>query len=179
MLVREAFRVAEESVRAPCTWSFQGHCRRALRRRCAGGASPSSCPWRERRRSIRAARQSRAEQRSPCWAQLRRGRSTSDIAQFVLRTRPYFTHTDGQSTVPGGTELYGVPPRSRATTSTRPSGRADLIITIGHDTVEKPPFIMGPRTRVVRRVSTCDRRAGLFPAIRGDRRHRALAAPAR
>ena len=27
---------------------------------------------------------------------------------------------------------------------TRPSSSADLIITIGHDTVEKPPFIMGP-----------------------------------
>ena len=36
-----------------------------------------------------------------------RPRSTSDLAQFVLRTRiPYFTTQMGKGTVPGGTELY-------------------------------------------------------------------------
>jgi len=36
-----------------------------------------------------------------------RPRSTSDLAQFVLRTKiPYFTTQMGKGTVPGGTELY-------------------------------------------------------------------------
>ena len=31
-----------------------------------------------------------------------------------------------------------------ATTCMRRWSKADLIIAIGHDTIEKPPFIMGP-----------------------------------
>ena len=76
-----------------------------------------------------------------------RPRSTSDIAQFVLRTRiPYFTTQMGKGTVPGGTELYmGTAALSERDYVHEAIDRADLIITIGHDTVEKPPFIMGPR----------------------------------
>jgi acetolactate synthase-1/2/3 large subunit len=75
-----------------------------------------------------------------------RPRSTSDIAQFVLRTRiPYFTTQMGKGTVPGGTELYmGTAALSERDYVHEAIDRADLIITIGHDTVEKPPFIMGP-----------------------------------
>ena len=52
--------------------------------------------------------------------------------------------------------------------------QADLIITIGHDTVEKPPFIMGaggPQGDP-HRLHVRQGRAGLLPARRGDRRHR-------
>jgi acetolactate synthase-1/2/3 large subunit len=75
-----------------------------------------------------------------------RPRSTADIAQFVLRTRiPYFTTQMGKGTVPGGTELYmGTAALSERDYVHEAIDRADLIITIGHDTVEKPPFIMGP-----------------------------------
>src|SRR5208282_874599 len=75
-----------------------------------------------------------------------RPRSTSDLAQFVLRTRiPYFTTQMGKGTVPGGTELYmGTAALSERDYVHEAIDRADLIITIGHDTVEKPPFIMGP-----------------------------------
>ena len=75
-----------------------------------------------------------------------RPRSTSGIAQFVLRTRiPYFTTQMGKGTVPGGTELYmGTAALSERDYVHEAIDRADLIITIGHDTVEKPPFIMGP-----------------------------------
>jgi acetolactate synthase I/II/III large subunit len=76
-----------------------------------------------------------------------RPRSTSDLAQFVLRTRiPYFTTQMGKGTVPGGTELYmGTAALSERDYVHEAIERADLIITIGHDTVEKPPFIMGAK----------------------------------
>ena len=76
-----------------------------------------------------------------------RPRSTSDLAQFVLRTRiPYFTTQMGKGTVPGGTALYmGTAALSERDHVHEAVERADLIVTIGHDTVEKPPFIMGPQ----------------------------------
>ncbi len=75
-----------------------------------------------------------------------RPRSTSDIAQFVLRTGiPYFTTQMGKGTVPGGTEQYmGTAALSERDYVHEAIDRADLNITIGHDTVEKPPFIIGP-----------------------------------
>ena len=75
-----------------------------------------------------------------------RPRSTSDLARFVLRTRiPFFTTQMGKGTVRGGTELYmGTAALSERDYVHEAIERADLIITIGHDTVEKPPFIMGP-----------------------------------
>lgn len=74
-----------------------------------------------------------------------RPRSTSDLAQFVLRTKiPFFTTQMGKGTVPGGTELYmGTAALSEKDYVHEAIEQADLIITIGHDTIEKPPFIMG------------------------------------
>jgi acetolactate synthase-1/2/3 large subunit len=73
-----------------------------------------------------------------------RPRSSQDVAQFVLRTRiPYFTTQMGKGTVPGGTELYmGTAALSERDYVHDAIERADLIVTIGHDTSEKPPFIM-------------------------------------
>jgi acetolactate synthase-1/2/3 large subunit len=74
-----------------------------------------------------------------------RPKSTADLAQFVLRTRiPYVTTQMGKGTVPGGTELYmGTAALSARDYVHDAIEKADLIITIGHETVEKPPFIMG------------------------------------
>lgn len=74
-----------------------------------------------------------------------RPRSSADLGQFVVRTRiPYFTTQMGKGTVPGGTELYmGTAALSERDYVHEAIERADLIVTIGHDTVEKPPFIMG------------------------------------
>ncbi|MGA1831280.1 acetolactate synthase large subunit [Rhizobium wenxiniae] len=74
-----------------------------------------------------------------------RPRSTSDLANFVIRTGiPYFTTQMGKGTVPGGTELYmGTAALSERDYVHEAIERADIIITIGHDTIEKPPFIMG------------------------------------
>ncbi len=76
-----------------------------------------------------------------------RPQSSSDLAQFVVRSRiPYFTTQMGKGTVPGGTELYmGTAALSERDYVHEAIERADLIITIGHDTIEKPPFIMGPQ----------------------------------
>ena len=55
--------------------------------------------------------------------------------------------------------------------------RADLIIAIGHDTVEKPPFLMGPHGPTVLHVGylPAERRGGVLPACRAGRRRRARA----
>src|SRR3982751_2202281 len=74
-----------------------------------------------------------------------RPRSASGLAGFVLRTRiPYFTPQMGKGTVPGGSNLYmGTAALSERDYVHEAIDQADLIITIGHDTIEKPPFLMG------------------------------------
>src|ERR671938_1344510 len=74
-----------------------------------------------------------------------RPRSTSGLSGFVLRTGiPFVTTQMGKGTVPGGSRLYmGTAALSERDYVHEAIDRADLIIAIGHDTVEKPPFIMG------------------------------------
>src|ERR1051325_12074416 len=85
----------------------------------------------------------------------RRPRSTFGIAGFVRRTGiPFFTTQMGKGTVPGGTNLYmGTAALSERDYVHHALDRADLIIAIGHDTIEKPPFIMGPKGPQVIHVS--------------------------
>ena len=75
-----------------------------------------------------------------------RPRSSEDLARFVLRTHiPYFTTQMGKGTVHGGSALYmGTAALSERDYVHEAIEQADVIVTIGHDTVEKPPFIMGP-----------------------------------
>jgi acetolactate synthase-1/2/3 large subunit len=54
------------------------------------------------------------------------------------------THKWARARLPAGPDSTWAPPRSRNAITSRAIDRADLIISIGHDTVEKPPFIMGP-----------------------------------
>ena len=74
-----------------------------------------------------------------------RPRSTSDLGGFVLRTRiPFFTTQMGKGTVAGGSNLYmGTAALSERDYVHEAIDQADLIIAVGHDTIEKPPFIMG------------------------------------
>src|SRR3954465_8344955 len=76
-----------------------------------------------------------------------RPRSTAGIGGFVLRTQiPFFTTQMGKGTVAGGSKLYiGTPALSERDYVHEAIDKADLIIAVGHDTIEKPPFIMGPR----------------------------------
>jgi acetolactate synthase-1/2/3 large subunit len=84
-----------------------------------------------------------------------RPRSTSGITGFVRRTKiPYFTTQMGKGTVAGGSNLYmGTAALSERDYVHEAVDRADLIIAIGHDTIEKPPFIMGPNGPLVIHVS--------------------------
>lgn len=79
-----------------------------------------------------------------------RPRSTAGITGFVRRTRiPFFTTQMGKGTVAGGSNLYmGTAALSERDYVHEAVDRADLIIAIGHDTIEKPPFIWA---RTVRR----------------------------
>src|SRR5277367_2561801 len=84
-----------------------------------------------------------------------RPRSTAGLAGFVRRTQiPFFTTQMGKGTVPGGGNLYmGTAALSERDYVHEAVDRADLIIAIGHDTIEKPPFIMGPKGPQVIHVS--------------------------
>ena len=75
-----------------------------------------------------------------------RPRSTAGLAGFVRLTGiPFFTTQMGKGTVASDTNLYmGTTALSERDYVHEVIERADLIIAIGHDTVEKPPFIMGP-----------------------------------
>ncbi len=148
-LVREAFRVAEEERPGPVHLELPED---IAAEKCEDIAliapHPVELPIAAAEALDRAARLITMAKRplAMLGAAASRPRSTSDLAQFVLRTRiPYFTTQMGKGTVPGGTELYmGTAALSERDYVHEAIDRADLIITIGHDTVEKPPFIMGP-----------------------------------
>jgi acetolactate synthase I/II/III large subunit len=74
-----------------------------------------------------------------------RPRLVEPLSSFVRRTRlPFFNTQMGKGAVTGGSNLYmGTAALSERDYVHRAIDRADLIIAIGHDTVEKPPFIMG------------------------------------
>ncbi|TPG04517.1 acetolactate synthase large subunit [Rhodanobacter glycinis] len=147
-MVREAFRVAAEERPGPVLLELPED---VAAEQCAEVAVIPSHPIEfpmASTDSLDRAAQMIMQARSPLLmlgAAASRPRSTSDLAQFVLRTRiPYFTTQMGKGTVPGGSELYmGTAALSERDYVHEAIERADLIVTIGHDTVEKPPFIMG------------------------------------
>jgi acetolactate synthase I/II/III large subunit len=75
-----------------------------------------------------------------------RPRLADALSQFVQRLQiPFFNTQMGKGAVSGGSGLYmGTAALSERDYVHRAIDRADLIISIGHDTVEKPPFLMGP-----------------------------------
>jgi acetolactate synthase-1/2/3 large subunit len=76
-----------------------------------------------------------------------RPRLAGQLSDFVRRVQiPFFNTQMGKGAVAGGSGLYmGTAALSERDYVHRAIDRADLIVSIGHDTVEKPPFIMGPR----------------------------------
>jgi acetolactate synthase-1/2/3 large subunit len=147
-LVREAFRVAQEERPGPVLLELPED---IAAETCEDFAlippHPVEIPWASAASLDRAADLIKKAQRPLIMigAAASRPRSTSELAQFVTRTGiPYFTTQMGKGTVPGGTELYmGTAALSERDYVHEAIERADLVITIGHDTVEKPPFIMG------------------------------------
>jgi acetolactate synthase-1/2/3 large subunit len=76
-----------------------------------------------------------------------RPRLAGALSDFIRRVQiPFFNTQMGKGSVTGGSGLYmGTAALSERDYVHRAIDRADLIVSIGHDTVEKPPFIMGPR----------------------------------
>jgi acetolactate synthase-1/2/3 large subunit len=76
-----------------------------------------------------------------------RPRLAGSLSDFVRRLQiPFFTTQMGKGAVAGGSGLYmGTAALSERDHVHQAIDRADLIISIGHDTVEKPPFLMGQR----------------------------------
>jgi acetolactate synthase-1/2/3 large subunit len=75
-----------------------------------------------------------------------RPRLADALSDFVRRVRiPFFNTQMGKGSVAGGANLYmGTAALSERDYVHQAIDRADLILSIGHETVEKPPFIMGP-----------------------------------
>ncbi len=75
-----------------------------------------------------------------------RPRLAEALSAFVRRVQiPFFNTQMGKGAVAGGSPLYmGTAALSERDYVHRAIDRADLIVAIGHDTVEKPPFFMGP-----------------------------------
>ena len=147
-LVREAFRVAEEERPGPVHLELPED----IAAEAVGDVPlvpphPVDLPLASTASLDRAAELIRAAERPLVMlgAAASRPRSTSDLSQFVVRTRlPFFTTQMGKGTVSAGTELYmGTAALSERDYVHEAIERADLIVTVGHDTVEKPPFIMG------------------------------------
>ncbi|MBV8798102.1 MAG: acetolactate synthase large subunit, partial [Hyphomicrobiales bacterium] len=89
-----------------------------------------------------------------------RPRLSDALSEFVRRVQiPFFNTQMGKGAVTGGSDLYmGTAALSERDYVHRAIDRADLIIAIGHDTVEKPPFFMGPKGPTVLHV-------GYLPAM--------------
>jgi acetolactate synthase-1/2/3 large subunit len=75
-----------------------------------------------------------------------RPRLADALSDFVRRVQiPFFNTQMGKGSVAGGSGLYmGTAALSERDYVHDAIDRADLIISIGHDTVEKPPFLMHP-----------------------------------
>ena len=80
-----------------------------------------------------------------------RPRLGADLGEFLARTQiPFFTTQMGKGVVAGRplgqpVDLWlGTAALSERDYIHEAIDRADLILAIGHDTVEKPPFLMGP-----------------------------------
>ncbi|MBU2091217.1 MAG: acetolactate synthase large subunit, partial [Alphaproteobacteria bacterium] len=73
-----------------------------------------------------------------------RPRLVEELSSFVRRTRlPFFNTQMGKGAVTGGSNLYmGTAALSERDYVHQAVAHADLIIAIGHDTIEKPPFLM-------------------------------------
>src|SRR5580692_6875321 len=67
------------------------------------------------------------------------------LSEFVRRVHiPFFNTQMGKGAVDGGSHLYmGTAALSERDYVHQAIDQADLILSIGHDTVEKPPFFMG------------------------------------
>ncbi len=149
-IVREAFRVAQQERPGPVHLEvpedIAGH---EAPDRPLIPPHPTALPVADRAAIDRAAELIREAQRPLVMlgAAASRPRLAGALSEFVRRVQiPFFNTQMGKGSVAGGSGLYmGTAALSERDHIHEAIDRADLIISIGHDTVEKPPFLMGPR----------------------------------
>jgi acetolactate synthase I/II/III large subunit len=77
-----------------------------------------------------------------------RRRLVPSLSRFIKRTQlPFFNTQMGKGAVDGGSELYlGTAALSENDYVHDAIDQADVIIAVGHDTIEKPPFLMSNKS---------------------------------
>jgi acetolactate synthase-1/2/3 large subunit len=156
-VVREAFRVAEQERPGPVNLE--------LPEDIAGAETPEVAPIPRHPIDIPVAHHAALDRAAELIASARRplimlGAAASRphladaLTDFVRRVKiPFFNTQMGKGAVAGGSGLYmGTAALSERDYVHDAVDRADLIIAIGHDTVEKPPFLMGPHGPTVLHV---------------------------
>jgi acetolactate synthase-1/2/3 large subunit len=156
-IVREAFRVAEQERPGPVLLELPED----IAAEAAAAIPPVPSHPIERPVASRAALDRAAEMivkaERPLimlGAAANRPHLAESLSSFVRRVQiPFFNTQMGKGSVAGGSGLYiGTAALSERDYVHWAIDRADLIIAIGHDTVEKPPFLMGPKGPIVLHV---------------------------
>jgi acetolactate synthase-1/2/3 large subunit len=146
-IVREAFRVATEERPGPVLLELPEDIASEEARAMIVPAHPIDMPVAHPTALDRAAATILAAEKPLIMlgAAASRPRLADQLSTFIRRIRlPFFNTQMGKGSVSGGSNLYmGTAALSERDYVHRAIDRADLIVAIGHDTVEKPPFIMG------------------------------------
>ena len=151
-LVRDAFRVAMEERPGPVHLELPEDIAAGAGARGAAGSTACDRPARGAPSALDRAAAMILEAKRPL-VMLGAGASCPRLAAglngfFRAAQLPFFTTQMGKGSVAGGPNLYmGTAALSERDYVHEAIDRADLILAIGHDTIEKPPFIMGPADR--------------------------------
>ncbi len=156
-IVREAFRVAQEERPGPVHLELpEDIAAEAAPAISPVPVHPIELPLASPAALDRAAELIRKAQRPLVMlgAAASRPQLAESLSSFVKRLQiPFFNTQMGKGSVAGGSGLYmGTAALSERDYVHLAIDRADLIIAIGHDTVEKPPFFMGPTGPIVLHV---------------------------
>jgi acetolactate synthase I/II/III large subunit len=149
-MVRDAFRVAEQERPGPVHLELpEDIAAQETREISVVPPHPIALPVAPGAALDRAAELIREAQRPLVMlgAAASRPRLANDLSDFVRRVQvPFFNTQMGKGSVAGGSGLYmGTAALSERDHVHQAIDQADLIISVGHDTVEKPPFLMGRR----------------------------------
>ena len=146
-LVREAFRVAVEEPPGPVHLELPEDIAAEEADVAVVPAHPIHRPVASPQAIARAADMIAAAKRPLVMigAAGNRPRLAAPLSDFIHRTGlPFFNTQMGKGAVPGAPDLYmGTAALSERDYVHDAIERADLIVSIGHDTIEKPPFLMG------------------------------------
>src|SRR5580692_12862349 len=148
-VVREAFRLAQQERPGPVHLELpEDIAAEAAPELAPIPTHPVECPVAPAEALDRAASMILAAERPLIMfgAAASRPRLSAPLSAFLRRVGiPFFNTQMGKGAVNGGSNLYmGTCALSERDYVHQAIDKADLILSIGHDTVEKPPFIMGP-----------------------------------